>query len=670
MSNRMTPWLGAIPALSVLVAVGGPPAAGARAASPPKEQVEQAAAARAVLANFDPDRSVPERRKLHVIYFTPKDKAPADRWRERIPPVMEEIREFYAKQMDGYGLGRLTFNLDYGADRQLVIHLVRGSRAIGHYAFSQTDGKNHHEIYDRIRAEAEAALAPKGIKLGEEHCIIFCNLWTVQDGKVTGVGIGGYTAYGTGWGTAWLSDNELVDLAALTDKRPLEVGAIKTTVAGEAAFRIGTVGHEGGHVFGLPHDGENAADRGRGRSLMGYGNYDYGADRRGGGPGPYLSLADALRLASHPMFSGTRKDFGRNVVGRFYDLKVEPRATSFVVRGQVYLDGSDVRCHAVVGYLRAAGDDDYAARTAVAVPDHNSKFVLDSKDLAPGKAGELRLTACLTNGEAFAWNFYYTVGPDGRPDVRAIRSPRLASLRSHNFPDRYVRHSDWVGGLAAGRTDDEQRLATFHLTPGLADPGLLSIRPWNHGGDYLRHQDGRVKLQRFDFSEAFRREATFRPQPGLADAPATSFEAVDKPGHFLRHRGGELRVERNDGTPLFAADATFRIVKPLEKKVQDAYADQIGLTGTWSDGAGGTYWVRQHFDDEFWVGQSKDGGKEWTNSFHGKVKGETLAGKWADVPRGHNTFVDEVSLEIVYRDGRAVELRRKSGAVASLKRVE
>ena len=58
------------------------------------------------------------------------------------------------------------------------------------------------------------------------------------------------------------------------------------------------------------------------------------------------------------------------------------------------------------------------------------------------------------------------------------------------------------------------------------------------------------------------------------------------------------------------------------------------LNGTWRANDGGTYHVRQIGTQVWWVGLSSDGGKSWTNVFHGTRTGNTVTGSWADTPRG------------------------------------
>jgi hypothetical protein len=65
---------------------------------------------------------------------------------------------------------------------------------------------------------------------------------------------------------------------------------------------------------------------------------------------------------------------------------------------------------------------------------------------------------------------------------------------------------------------------------------------------------------------------------------------------------------------------------------------------------GGMYHVRQIGNDVWWPGMSPDGGKTWTNVFHGQINGSRLTGGWLDVPtenRQNPTNAGKVTLEIM-----------------------
>ena len=63
---------------------------------------------------------------------------------------------------------------------------------------------------------------------------------------------------------------------------------------------------------------------------------------------------------------------------------------------------------------------------------------------------------------------------------------------------------------------------------------------------------------------------------------------------------------------------------------------QLDLTGQWRCNDGGTYYVRQVGPEVWWYGRSADGGRSFSNVFHGRIQGDghAIAGRWADVPMG------------------------------------
>src|SRR6185503_8179520 len=71
---------------------------------------------------------------------------------------------------------------------------------------------------------------------------------------------------------------------------------------------IGGIAHEMGHAFSLPHCGERWDEKARGKSLMGMGNHTYREEQRGEGPGSFLAMASAMKLAARPLFSKSDKE--------------------------------------------------------------------------------------------------------------------------------------------------------------------------------------------------------------------------------------------------------------------------------------------------------------------------------------------------------------------------
>lgn len=388
------------------------------------DEAEQAKAARAVLDAFharDAERST---RKLHVIYFTPMDREPAADWQPRVQRVMEHIRAFFACEMQRLGLGPHTIALDQDKNDKLTIHFVRGKRPSAAY-----DTKSGGAIRD----EAKPILAAKGIKIDQETILIFCNL-TTYDGKSIRHNSPYYAGGSARSGTGWLCDSPLLDPLLLLKTEPIVVDGQygRLSIGRYNSIFIGGTAHELGHALGLPHNRENADQRVRGTSLMGSGNHTYGQELRGEGKGSFLPLADGLRLAAHPMFSGSQKSLTTPVKTSFRDLKFTPADKAFRVAGRIE---SSLPCHAIVAYLDPAGGGDYDAHTATAIPDAAGRFTLECRDLVKNKAAELRIVACMVNGATHQQKFPYRVKADGQPDLDEIRlqsalTPVIAAWKS------------------------------------------------------------------------------------------------------------------------------------------------------------------------------------------------------------------------------------------------
>lgn len=128
-------------------------------------------------------------------------------------------------------------------------------------------------------------------------------------------------------------------------------------------------------------------------------------------------------------------------------------------------------------------------------------------------------------------------------------------FRSHNFPDRFIRHRDFRGEL----TPEDAIRDDFRFTLVNRGPGLVALRSVNVPDHYLRHQFTELKLHRSNGpdDELWWKDSTFRTVPGLADPAGVSFQSVNYPDRFIRHREFKLFIEPAD-SPLARSDATFR----------------------------------------------------------------------------------------------------------------
>ena len=137
------------------------------------------------------------------------------------------------------------------------------------------------------------------------------------------------------------------------------------------------------------------------------------------------------------------------------------------------------------------------------------------------------------------------------------------SLRSANFPDRYVRHRANLGYVEPPGAVTDRRDAVFTVVAGLANASCYSFRSVNVGGSYLRHANMRVGLAADDGSAIFRGDATFCGRTGLAGGGTISFESYNHPGRFLRHYNYELRIDQGETGTTYAGDASFTVTEPL-----------------------------------------------------------------------------------------------------------
>ncbi|MFD1147545.1 glycoside hydrolase family 43 protein [Saccharothrix hoggarensis] len=160
---------------------------------------------------------------------------------------------------------------------------------------------------------------------------------------------------------------------------------------------------------------------------------------------------------------------------------------------------------------------------------------------------------------------HFTVLRENVGDSTAVATG-TRSLRSANFPDRYVRHRDYlahVDPLGSGSALNDRRDATFSIVAGLANSNCYSFQAVNFPGYYLRHNTMRLTLQNNDGSAVFRGDATFCGRVGLAGGGTTSFESYNFPGRYLRHYDYEMRLDLRSSDSAFAGDASFTVSAPL-----------------------------------------------------------------------------------------------------------
>lgn len=396
-------------------------------------ELEKAKAAVEILDRWHAADPVKAERTLHFVLWTPKGRPAPERYEERLTRIMTHIRDFYEREMERLGFGPRSIKLPMEGDK-LKIHLIEGKKPEAAYGMSSGA---------EIRKECLPVLRAQGINADEETLVLFCNLAQWDAERLIFTHQSPYYAGGTArGGTAWQLDSPELDTLNLPRKEPLirdgQYGRI--SLGKHNSIFIGGIAHELGHALGLPHCRERPDEATRGTALMGSGNRSYGDELRNEGKGSFLTLAHALRLASHPQFSGSIKGLKSPVTAELTELKLTARGKAIEVSGTL---SATPPVYAVVAYFDPEGGSDYNATTANAIPDGEGRFTVSCDALVPGKAGELRLIPLHVNGSTGGWlsqtrfKYPYQVKADGTPDLGtyetyASLAPFIEALRRND----------------------------------------------------------------------------------------------------------------------------------------------------------------------------------------------------------------------------------------------
>ncbi|QDT54355.1 NPCBM/NEW2 domain protein [Caulifigura coniformis] len=577
------------------------------AASPEEELRTQVPAARSILDAWHADEPSPGDRKFIIAYFTPADCDPAPQYRERLSRVLFDVQKFYLDEMRRNGFGDRTLRFETENDGLIRIHLVKGAKPKAHYKT---------ESGREIRTECYPVLREAGVSPNTETLAIFCNLSDWDENAKTISQHSPYYAGGTHKsGTAWQCDSPILDSALIDRKEPIvqdgqygriSLGKYNTTF-------VGGVAHEFGHALQLPHDAERQDQRALfGTSLMGSGNHTYGSERRGEAARSFLTLATALRVASHPMFSGSVKGFDSRAKAEAKNVEVVSRDRGFDIAATIT---ADPPIYGAVAYMNPVGNSDYDSATATAVPDDQGRIHLECQSFRAGRPGAFKVVLLHCNGAISTpdeLSFPYDVDGEGVVDLWAAKSKATLSalekaIKSKKPDDAHAALERLRKEGASARLLEAAEVVVSTLKPA------ERVEPAAAEGPMLRLTDassrqaktgwGAPSVNRLpDESPLFTLGGRLYARGLYAHAPSVYEYAIDGKWDKLTaiagladgHSGTVVFVVTGDGKELFRSrttrgetpvriDVSVKGVRTLTLTVEDAGDGNGADWGVWLD---------------------------------------------------------------------------------------
>ena len=226
-------------------------------------------------------------------------------------------------------------------------------------------------------------------------------------------------------------------------------------------------------------------------------------------------------------------------------------------------------------------------------------------------------------------------------------------VKTPGYTDRYLRHVGSLASTAPVNDASDQLLkndATYRVVTGLADASCYSLRSRNFPDRYLRHANFRVRLDTNNNTDLFKRDATFCARAALSGGPGVSLESLNVPGQFLRHYNSEVWIANgggarpSDSASSFAVDASWTVANPWGWAPLAALpAPPANWQEHWFDHNQNLSRVFYNDDLTVYFDGDVDRGQTWMNSY--------LTNVWRYTKRTYGDFGDD-RLYAVFHTGK------------------
>lgn len=524
--------------------------------TPRPADLDHARKVRALLDGYL-DQKPLETRRLEVYYMSFRDRPALGDYEGRIGRMLKNIQLWYADQMEVNGFAPLTFPLELDEAGNVVIRHIELP--------CDLEDLDRDAIQKVTREAAASDLAARGSGIDWAYVMI-----VTPDP--------GWQPYMQGWngdgrGICWVADRPGADLNNVFDKTAVQgvddtEDYMKKTVGENAAFILGAMAHELGHVFGLGHLAEDGQHPAAGSSLMGSGNHFYADALTKGTRGAFLHPAQALSLASHPLFCGRRafNEPGRFTIG---GVSVEPRKEgASVLRAHLQLEGNTAPCIAVLLKIDPPGREDYDATGVASLPDADGRLCFELA--ATSYRGHVTATffIIMANDRRGWFSLDAWIGDDGIFIPKMQEDHLFASIVTPWSQGGMEKAGEAWRSLLEREGDNPvviKRLARWVNALDYANPAWSEDPSAGHEGRRLPLSDCRPVSTSCGFGTVCRNTlypSEMGPQPYLRDIVPNHFISLHANGHLEYDLGGRWKkLSMLAGVPMGRAGSIVTRVK-------------------------------------------------------------------------------------------------------------